>query len=78
MMNEEEVVLELCMTPRTRWQIAKELGMTRVAVTKVIRKLERKGLIVSRGLTAARKHMTLAAAIVILFEKVGQLSRKND
>jgi len=56
MTKEEEIVLELCRQPRTRWEIAKALDVRREAVTKVIRRLERRGLIISHGSTASRKH----------------------
>ena len=78
MTTDEQRVLAECMRPRTRFEIGQTLGLTREAVTKEIRKLEKKGLIISRGFTAARKHMTLAAAIEVLFKEIARLSEEVE
>ena len=76
MTNEEKRVLEVCSKPSTRIKIAEATGLSLGDVSKVIRKLEKKGLIISRGYTTARKHMTLAAAINELFTEVHRLASK--
>lgn len=72
---EEQKVLEAVRVPRTQIDIAKTTGLSRDKVRKLIHQLERKGLVVSRGATAARKHMALAAAIELLFVEVARLRR---
>lgn len=76
MTSEEEKVLEAIRKPRTNIEIVSATGLSWKEVSKVIRKLKRKELVISRGMTAARRHMTLAAAIDVLFEEVGHLAHK--
>ncbi len=70
----EEKVLEAMKKPRTRIEIADITKLSKKEVTKVVRKLEKNGIVISRGSTAARRHMTLAAAIEVLFRELKHLS----
>lgn len=74
-MEAEEKVLEAVRIPQTQIDIAKRTGLPREEIRKAIRRLERKGLIVSRGSTAARRHMSLVAAVEVLFDEVDELRR---
>ena len=78
MTKDEEKVLEKCCEPSTPKEIAKTTGLSLKEVSKIIHKLEKNGLIISQGATSALRHMTLAAAIKILFKEVHQLSLKSN
>jgi len=71
-----EKVLAAMKKPRTRIEIAKITKLPKEDVSKVILKLEKNGIVISRGSTSARRHMTLAAAIEVLFRELKHLSRK--
>ena len=71
-MNEiEERVLKVLDKPLRNYDIEKQTGLPRKDVAKALKSLRAKGHIISRGATAARVHMRLAAAIEDIYRWVG-------
>lgn len=76
MASNEQRILEALRRPRTQAELASSTGLHYKDVAKLVKKLQRQGLIVSRGYTSARKHMTLAAAIDVLFDQLHRVAQK--
>lgn len=72
--DEQQEVLEVIQTPRTRIEIAELTKLPIKSVSKIIRQLEKQGLVITRGRTSARRHMSLVAAINELYDKIGSMA----
>ena len=72
----EEKVLGCLSGPLTNVEISKRTRLSSVEVSKTIRKLSKKGEIISIGYTTSRKHMRLASAITIALDRLRDIDRR--